>query len=222
MKTLSILLLIFTAGWGYAQEKEEAWYPGQVKFNSGNTFTGLFAYDLGYDVVKFKVQQRLQVYPAIQVEAFSFADTAYNIYRKYYSLPFSIQSDYKRMMFFESIVEGKLSLFAREKKVRADEMLPETIMIPHFPQWKTAYDFYAADSLGNLHALTEDTEEVLLHLMQDQMGSMMKYIRTKKPDFSSRSDMLGLFMYYNVLTDTSRFQDTSIKVAGFDNTIPIW
>lgn len=199
MRVLYMLLFAFTAKHSYSQEKQETWHYGEVRLTSGDRFIGLLTYNLKYDIVECKVRQGLRAYSAIQVEAFSFTDTAYHAHRKFYSLPFNIQPDYKRLMFFESLVEGKLSLFAREEKVRVVPTVPESVFLPQDVQWKTVYDFYAADSLGNLYSLAEDPEQVLLHLMQDQMGTMMKYLKAKKPDFTERGDMLGIFMYYNTL-----------------------
>ena len=231
MKAFCILSFIFLAGQGYAQHKEYRWYVGEVKLADGIILTGQLAYDIAYDVVKHQGQQGLRTYSTLHVEEFSFVDTTYYLPRKFYSLPFNVQPDYKRLMLFESLTEGKLSLFAREKKIRIEPTMDDMIgMVPMVgaereplsSQWETRYDFYVGDSLGRLYDLTENTQEGLLQLMQDQMVAMRQYVKAKNPDFSKRDDVVTIVRYYNALSNASQSLDPDIEIIRSGSKIPIW
>lgn len=231
MKALGIFLFIVVAAPAYSKGKDNTWRTGEVKLSNGDTLTGRLMYDLTYNVVKYQAQQELLVYPALHVAEFSFVDSASSTYRTFYSLPFNVQPDYKRLMFFEQLAEGKLSLFFRERKIRIDAILDDRIGIPPinepglalpYAPKITVQEVYAADQWGNFYDLTENTEEVLLQLMQDHREVMKEYIRAKNLNLKKRDDALALVRYYNALSDASRSLDPDLKIIKLNNKISLW
>lgn len=134
-------------------------------------------------------------------------------------------------MFFELLAEGKLSLFSRERRVRIDAVLDDRIAIspinepglalPYAPKI-TVHEFYAADQWGNFHYLADNTEEVLLQLMQDQRGVMKEYIRAKNLNLKKRDDAIALVRYYNSLSDAPRSLDPDLEIVQLKNKIALW
>lgn len=200
MKTIGILTLVFTSSWGQPHEPQETWHAGEVVLSDGSTLQGPLSYDLTYEVVKLKLGNQLRVFNAVQVAGFKFTDTTCRLSRSFYSLPYRMSADYHRLLFFELLAEGELSLFARERSVLAVPVVDPMPGMYATPVWQTVYDLYATDRSGSVYALWENPEETILWLMQDQRDAMARYMKAKKPVFSDTQDMADLFVYYRTLT----------------------
>src|SRR6478736_4081423 len=116
MRFLIFLALTFSFSGLYAQQRYsfEYWHDGKVVLESGDTINSKIKYNLQTDIIQASINKKIQTYSARKVLSFEIFDSVEKQYRQFYSMPYTTSSEYKSPIFFELLVEGKMTLLCRE------------------------------------------------------------------------------------------------------------
>lgn len=184
---------------GLAQRNwpSELWHDGKVVLLEGDTLKGLVKYDFQLNTVQFVISdQKAEIYHARKVLYFEIFDETVHRYRKFFVLPYSNPSNYKAPVFFELLVEGRITLLSRE-----------------FLEYKTYNSAFYGGSYSRLiqtyyyYLLKEDgtiedfrgNKGDLIALMGNKGKEVEKYVKANRLDFDEKYDLARIVAYYNSL-----------------------
>lgn len=197
-RILIILLIYFNVLAVSAQEWPfELWHDGKIVLASGDTLTGLVKYDLQQDLVQFNNQNRVvEAYTARKVLFFEIFDTTVDQYRNFFSLPYNATTGYKTPVFFELLVEGHMTLLARENLENRTYSSP--YYFGSYSRLVLVYKFYLLEESGNITEFRGKKAE-LLQLMGRKAEAVDEFIRQNKLKIEERDDFTKIVSYYNSL-----------------------
>lgn len=218
--TLSVLF-VFGVPKLVAQDfPSELWYLGELQLKDGTRLKGNLMYNLEKDIVQLEREERIETYSAQQVISFVLTmpdsdDTQKQAgYRYFFSLPLANHTGYKRLRFFEVMVEGKATLLVREyitmvtdntnwqrnmgnlrgfSRMDAQSLRPNTRRV-------LAHKMYLGSLDGKIHEIPRKRRQVL-HLFSDHEKTMKKYIKAKKLRLDRIEDMARFFIHYNRISN---------------------
>ena len=220
--SLIALLLVSAQLSAQFQFPSQKWYQGAVTLNDATVRNGQVKYDLERDVVQIQIDGLMETYSSKQVTSFTIQSVekrrrkekkkVYN--RVFFSLPFANDNGYKRMQFFEVIVEGTATLLAREyittvttntgnrlnrnRRFRGGAFNdPQTIT-----RQVLAHRMYLASLDGTIKQLSSKRKDVLFMLKKHQ-NRMKEFIKEEKIKLSELYGMSRLIQHFNVLSDQS-------------------
>ena len=175
----------------------ELWHDGKIVLASGDTLTGLVKYDLQQDLVQFNNQNRVvEAYTARKVLFFEIFDTTVDQYRNFFSLPYNATTGYKTPVFFELLVEGHMTLLARENLENRTYSSP--YYFGSYSRLVLVYKFYLLEESGNITEFRGKKAE-LLQLMGRKAEAVDEFIRQNKLKIEERDDFTKIVSYYNSL-----------------------
>lgn len=193
---LIILLIFFNAVAGLAQEWPfELWHDGKIVLSSGDTLTGLVKYDLQQDLVQFNKQNKVvEAYTARKVLFFEIFDRTVDQYRNFFSLPYNATTGYKTPVFFELLVEGHMTLLARENLENRTYSSP--YYFGSYSRLVLVYKYYLLEESGNITEFKGKKAD-LLQLMGRKSEAVDDFIRQNKLKIEERDDLTKVVLYYN-------------------------
>jgi len=92
----------------------EVFHEGFMVTTDRDTIAGDLKYDLDANILTVVHKGKTKSFSSHKVFYFEIFDQILNNYRQFYSIPYTVNIDYKIPVFFELVYEGKLSLMARE------------------------------------------------------------------------------------------------------------
>lgn len=215
---LSVLFVFGTLESGAQDFPSELWYLGELRLKDGTLLKGNLMYNLKKDIVQLEREERIETYSAQQVISFvlSMPDSDDQEaqeqagYRYFFSLPLANHTGYKRLSFFEVVVEGKATLLVREyitmvtdntnwqrnrSNLRRFSMMDAQSLRPN-TRPVLAHKMYLGSLDGKIREIPRKRREVL-HLFRDHEKTMKKYIKSEKLRLDRLEDMVRFFIYYN-------------------------
>jgi hypothetical protein len=194
---LFLFLICSSAALHAQQFPFEVWHEGKMVLDDGDTLRGTIKYDLQNDLIQFQKDEKLESYSARKVLYFEIFDVTIKRYRNFFSLPYTTAGQYKAPVFFELLVEGKLTVLCRE----AVEL--RTYSSPFY-----YYGTYTRQVLVNKYFILKDNgsiEEFIskrndwYQLMGNKSDEVQRYAKTNKLDLDEKYELVQVLNYYNSL-----------------------
>jgi hypothetical protein len=173
----------------------ELWHEGKLVLVSGDTLKGLLKYDMQQDLVQYAITNNAapEAFTARKVLFFEIFDTSYNIYRRFFALPYSSTPGYKTPVFFELLEEGKLTLLAREfLEYRSSGSMYIT------GRMVLSHKYFFMKENGDIEEFS-GTKNDLFDMMGKHSDKVEKFIRANRLRFEYREDFTRIIDYYNSL-----------------------
>jgi hypothetical protein len=117
--------------------------------------------------------------------------------RRFFALPYAVESSYKVPMLFELLTEGKVSLLAREKLV--------TENIPQYSYWtnnmyytrtRLSQDFFFGFENGRIRRY-DGSKRDFYYLIKDKASDIKRFVSENRLRYSDRYDLIQIINYYN-------------------------
>ncbi len=193
-----ILLIIISYTTISAQQfAADLWHTGKTVLDSGDTLRGNLKYDLKSDILQVQLEKKMESYTARKVLYFEIFDETIKKYRIFYSLPYSTAGQYKAPVFFELLVEGKLTVLCRES------FEYRTTSSPLY-----YYGTYSRIVLINKYYFLKENGDIdeykgkkndWFDFMQSKKQEVEKYAKTNRLDMDEKYDLARVIEYYNSL-----------------------
>jgi hypothetical protein len=208
-KVKYVLLGLFTCLWvlsgtGAVQAQSaamsDAWYRGKIILAEGDSLSGDIHYDLQNNLVQVNAGNSIKAYSARQVWSFSFYDPDMMADRRFYALPYKVESNYKAPVLFELLSEGEVSLLAREKLVT--ENVPQYGYggLGNYSYLRTRIrrDYFLGFANGNIKNY-DGTKKDLLYLLKDKSSEIKRFANANRLRYDDMRDLIQIINYYNSL-----------------------
>lgn len=190
--------LFFLLSWSTLRAQQwpfELWHEGKIVLLEGDTLRGTIKYDLQQDLLQYTWNsQRVEAFSARKVLFFEIFDRTVSRYRQFYALPYTTAAGYKAPVFFELLVEGKMTVLVRESiEYRTytssyyGSSYSRQVMVYRYFFLKE--DGTITDFLGN--------KNNLLDLMGKYADEVEKYIRSNRLKYEDKYDLAKIVTYYN-------------------------
>lgn len=178
----------------------ELWHEGKIVLVEGDTLKGMVKYDMQQDMVQYSILDRkAEVFTARKVLFFEIFDESVHKYRRFFTLPFATTTGYRTPLFFELLVEGKMTLLAREV------LEYKTYNSPYYfgshRILVLSHKYFFLKENGTLEEFKGGKND-LLDRMGRQSVEVEKYIKTNRLKFDDLRDMARIVAYYNSLFDS--------------------
>lgn len=207
MKRTFFFFFLFTAFHIFpvhAQEfPSELWHQGKVVLLEGDTIQGMVKYDFENDLVQVNQDNIMKTYSSRKLFYFEILDETTKSYRYFYSLPYSLQSDYEVPVIFEVLYEGPLTLLAREHLV-TENVTPTQYGYyyyppgPSFTRVKLAYSFFFLEEKGTIKYYNLKKKD-LLSFFEGRSKEVNQYIKKNNLRHDNLRDLVRITAYYNAL-----------------------
>lgn len=206
--SLSLLLLGITTSFAQNQFPSQVWHKGNIYTTDGKVYGGEIKYDLENNVVQLQ-DKTIDTFSAINVTYFELYDEIYGGVRKFFSLPYSLNSDYDTPIFFEVLTEGdNIALLCREyvatdsRGMNSYGMMGGYGMNPFYgPQsmmgHKLAFKYYFLKN-GKIEQYSLKKKD-LFEMLPGHDDQIMLFMRKNRLDYDKRGDLLRITAYYNEL-----------------------
>lgn len=183
----------------------ELWHDGEIRLTDGSVKTGNIKYDLDRQTVQLQIGERTQAYDASQVISFSFLQESINLRRTFYSLPYAIQNNYKRPVFFEVVIAGKMTLLVREYVVIRNNNTPSSFNSRYryrdYPDFNAsrsylAYKMFFVKEDGVIRESSGKRNDILYEFGAAR-SELKKYVKKEKLKLDQIEDVAKLVLHYN-------------------------
>lgn len=193
----SFILLTAALGLTGQQFSSEVFHEGFMVTTDQDTIKGDLKYDLDANILTIISRGRTKSFSSHKVFYFEIFDQILNNYRQFYSIPYTVNIDYKIPVFFELVYEGKLSLMARE------HIVSQTVNTSsaywgggNTQRLVIKYSYYFMDSKGNITFFTGKKKDLLL-FMRKKQSDIKKFIKENKLDTDEMADLVRITAFYN-------------------------
>lgn len=175
----------------------DVFHEGFMVTSEKDTIKGNLKYDLDANILTVIHRGKTKSFSSHKVFYFEIFDTILNNYRQFYSIPYTVNFDYKIPVFFELAYEGKLSLLARE------HIVSQTVNTSS-AYWGggtgtrlvVQYTFYFLDSKGNITYYSGRKKD-LLTFMRRKQTDIKKFIKDNKLDTDEMADLVRITSFFN-------------------------
>lgn len=197
MRFLVTILLFFSASFLYGQQfSSDLWHDGFLVTSDGDTLDGKIKYNMETNIVQVIRNARLTTFSSFKIFYFEFYDITVNNYRRFYTLPFSLRSDYKTPVIFELLYEGPVSLLSREMKVQRSVPSTNPYYSGSVMQIQIEYSFYFVDKKGKMSYYTGKKNDLFAILPKNQ-SKLKKFIKDNKLRTDNIRDLVRITAFYN-------------------------
>jgi hypothetical protein len=173
----------------------ELWHDGKVVLVEGDTLKGQIKYDLQQDLIQYIYgDKRTEAFSARKILFFEIFDTSIRKYRQFFALPFTNSTGYKAPIFFELLVEGKLTLLARESIEYRTYSSP--YYLGSYSRQILVNKYFFLDEDGNINEFNGSKAD-LLDLMGKKADDVEKYMKTNRLRYDDKYDFARIVAYYN-------------------------
>lgn len=206
--SLSLLFLSISSSFAQNQFPSQVWHKGNIFTTDGQAYGGEIKYDLENNVVQLQ-DKTINTFSATNVTNFELFDEVYGGVRKFYSLPYSLNSDYDTPIFFEVLTEGDNTALLCREYIATDSrgrnsygMMGGYGMNPFYgPQsmmgQKLAFKFYFLKN-GKIEQYSLKKKD-LFEMLPGHDDEISLFMRKNRLDYDKRGDLLRITAYYNEL-----------------------
>jgi len=180
----------------YAQRwPSEMWHDGKVVLLEGDTLKGEIKYDLQQNLIQYNLpNRRTEAFSSRKVLFFEIFDNTVRKYRQFFALPYTNPTRYKATVFFELLVEGKLTLLAREAIEYKTYSSP--YYLGSYSRQVLVNKYFFMDNEGNISEFDGNKGD-LLNLMGNKADAVEKYIKGNRLKIDDKYDFARIVAYYN-------------------------
>ncbi len=198
MKRLFFLALVFTVATVKAQEfPSELWHQGMVVLVTEDTLIGKVKYNLNQELIQIEEAKKTYTFSGKKVSYFQIFDETVDAYREFYTLPYALLNQYETPVFFEVLVEGKLTLLCRESIMTRtiNDRNPYGANIT-YSRRVLIYTYYFLDDKGTITKYSLKKRD-LLKVLAKRANKIDEYMRVNnlKPD--KLYDLSRIISFYN-------------------------
>ncbi|UII23735.1 hypothetical protein [Fulvivirga ligni] len=179
----------------------EVWHEGKVVLAEGDTLSGLVKYSLENDVVQLSADNKtIKAFTGRKLLYFEIFDKTVERYRQFYSIPYTLNGNYRVPILFEMLLAGdKMTLLCREAVEYQTRSYPYSVA-GTYSTYVLVYTYYFLDNEGNIQEYNGKKKD-LRYIMKDKQSQMKKYIKDNKINADRRGDLAKTVVYYNSLFD---------------------
>lgn len=197
----SVVLIFIGLAWSTLLQAQQwsfqVWHEGKIVLENGDTLKGFVKYDIQQDLVQFNIKDKVvEAYTPRKVLFFEIFDAAVHKYRQFYSLPYSLAGAYNTSVFFELLVDGKMTLLAREALEVVTYNSP--YYVGGYSRQVLVTKFFIMTDKGEITPFRGDKKD-LLKLMGKKAEEIQKYMRANRLDYNDKYDFARIVEYYNSL-----------------------
>ncbi|MEX2336791.1 MAG: hypothetical protein WD555_05930 [Fulvivirga sp.] len=199
-KLLIFIVFSFIGHWTQAQKfPSELWHDGRLVLLEGDTLKGQIKYNLETDLVQFTADNRtIKTYTGRKLLFCEIFDQTVNRYRQFYSIPYSMNGDYKAPVIFEVLFTGEhLSLLSKEAVEYQVTNYPYALS-GTYSRLELVYTHYFLKPDGSIMQFFGKKRD-LLRVMNKKSGQMKEFIKGNKIRPDDRADLVKAVAYYNSL-----------------------
>ncbi len=192
------LVLVLVAAKAKAQEfPSDLWHHGMAVLVNEDTITGKVKYNLEKNLIQIESQKKLYTYSSNRVFYFQIFDETIDSYREFYALPYALVNQYESPIFFEVLVEGKLTLLCREAIVSqaVNDNNPYRMSLS-YSRNVLIYTYYFLDDKGNITLYTKKKRD-LLKALSRRANKIDEYMKTNRLRADKRHDLSRIISFYN-------------------------
>jgi hypothetical protein len=191
-------MMVLSAQLSWAQQWPfEMWHDGKIVLETGDTLRGQVKYDIQQDLVQFNDQQGVtEAFTPRKVLYFEIFDQTINRYRNFYALPYAAAGSYRTLIFFELLVEGKMTLLSREALEYRTFSSP--FYYGSYTRLVLVYKYFLMEENGMIKEFTGKKGD-LLSLMGRKADEVDRYIKSNRLKIEDRFDFARAVAYYNSL-----------------------
>lgn len=193
---LLVVVIIALPGKIHAQQwPSELWHDGKIVLVEGDTLKGQVKYDLQQDLVQYiHRDNRTEAFSARKILFFEIFDNTVRKYRQFFALPYTNSTGYKAPVFFELLVEGKLTLLSRESIEFRTYSSP--YYLGSYSRQVLVYKYFFLDEDGNIKEFTGNKAD-LLDMMGKKSEDVEKYMKSNRLRYDDKYDFARIVAYYN-------------------------
>lgn len=198
-KSLLLILLTISTIVNAQDFPSELWHQGVLVLVNEDTLSGKIKYNLEQDLVQIESAKKTFTFSGKKVFYFQIFDETVDAYREFYTLPYALINQYEAPIFFEVLVEGKLTLLCREaiiSKTVTDNNVNPYGSTMSYSRDVLVYTYYFLDNLGNITKYSTKKRDLLrvLHKRADKVDEYMKVNHLKA---DKRYDISRIISFYN-------------------------
>lgn len=200
IKRLFFLFLFFSTIVVRAQEfPSDLWHQGMLVLVSEDTLSGKIKYNIEQDLIQIESAKKIYTYSGKKVFYFQIFDETVDTYREFYTLPYALVNEYEAPIFFEVLVEGKLTLLCREavvsKTVNDNNINPYGSSMS-YSRNVLLYTYYFLDERGNITKYSMKKKD-LLRMLNKRAGKIEEYMKVNHLKADKRFDLSRIISFYN-------------------------
>lgn len=194
---LHLFFFLLISASGFSQQYAfEYWHDGRIILDSGDTLKGQLKYNMQNDIVELQASNKLETYTARKIVTFEIFDVTTKRYRKFYTLPYALNGQYKAPVFFELIEEGKITLLARE--ALETRSYSSYYTYGAYTRIVLVNKFFFLKEDGSIISFSGKKNDII-ELMGSKGELVQKYMKEQKIDFDKKYDVGRTVEYYNSL-----------------------
>lgn len=190
-----LMMLVVTANaqhWPF-----EIWHEGRIVLVNGDTLRGMVKYDLNKDLVEYvQRDEKPDAYTARKVASFEIFDQTERKYRQFYTLPFTTTGNYKTPVFFELLVDGKMTLLARE--FLETRTISSSYYAGAYTKIILNHHYFFLNEDGVVTQFVGNRNDLLDH-MGNQAEAVEKYMRSNHISLDDKYEFTRVIGFYNSL-----------------------
>lgn len=200
IKKSLLLILLATSSIVNAQDfPSELWHQGVLVLVNEDTLSGKIKYNLEQDLVQVESGEKTYTFSGKKVFYFQIYDETVDAYREFYTLPYALINQYEAPIFFEVLVEGKLTLLCREAiitKTVSDNNINPYGSSMAISRDVLVYTYYFLDNLGNITKYSMKKRD-LLRVLQKRADKIDQYMKVNHLKADKRYDLSRIISFYN-------------------------
>lgn len=200
IKKVLFILLIFAGTVAKAQEfPSDLWHQGMLVLVNEDSLSGKVKYNMEQGLVQIESDKKIYTYSGQRVFYFQIFDETVDTYREFYTLPYALVNQYEAPVFFEVLVEGKLTLLCREavvkKNVNDNNVNPYGSTMS-YSRDVLLYTYFFLDDRGNITKYSMKKRD-LLQVLQKRAGKIDQYMKVNHLKADKRYDLSRIISFYN-------------------------
>jgi hypothetical protein len=168
-----------------------SWVQGSIVLNDEQVLVGEISVEEKYDVVLFRNQDKIVVYPAHKVQSVWLYDASSNMNRKFVSIKNS-STTFHAYQLYEVVILGEITLLRKEiSDVAATKEEHDAFGYKYLVQYK-----------GELSALKKFRTAIYPKIRDVAGVEMHAYIKMNKLNPNNGSNVVRIIQYYNQMIAT--------------------
>lgn len=165
---------------------ERSWYHGSLVLNDQSVLAGEISVESRYDVVLFRHENVVDVYPAHKIQLIRFYDARLEVNRKFISLRGS-STFFQAYQLYEVVVSGEVSLLRREATdVAVTKEEHEALGYRYLVRYK-----------GELSSLKQFRSKVYPKIRHIPGVELPSYLKANHLNPNNESNAVRIIQYYN-------------------------
>jgi len=172
----------------------ELWHQGYLVTISGDTLRGNIKYNLDNDAVQLESNNRIQTFTGRNMNFFEIFDLVTENYRRFYSIPYPINLEYKVPRLFEMLYLGELTLVTREMIVQ--EAISPTVSALYGTRQRLSHIYYFVFKDGEVISF-EGKKSLLFDIMKEKSNDIKTYVKKNNLKTDNLHDLVRITAFYN-------------------------